>query len=221
MSTVRSKPLPTHRLVLDYVDWRTYGRFLRLFSDRPAVHLTYDRGTLEIMTLSHHHESFGYILARFIDALTEELSLPVKGGGSTTCRRRRRKRGLEPDSCWWIANEALVRGKREIDLGTDAPPDLALEVDITHSSLDRLEIYAALGVSEVWQWEKDSLVCHVLDDKGKYSVTPLSKVISGFPPKEMAQFYLPRADMEQNALVREFRNWVQEQLATGRFRRKQ
>jgi Uma2 family endonuclease len=221
VSTVKAKPLPTHRLVLDYVDWRTYGKFLRLLSDRPAVHLTYDRGTLEIMTLSHHHESYGYILARFIDALTEELSLPVKGGRSTTFRRRKRKRGLEPDSCWWITNEALVRGKREIDLRIDPPPDLALEVDITHSSLDRLEIYAALGVPEVWRWEKDSLVCHLLDDKGEYSVSSMSRVISGFPPKEMAMFYLQRANMEENALIREFRSWVQQQAIAGRFVQKQ
>src|SRR6266571_2187699 len=97
MSIVKTKSLPSHRLVLYDVAWRDYQRFLRLFSDRPGVHLTYDRGVLEIMTLSYRHEGSGHIIGRFIIVLTEELNLPVQGGGSTTFCRRKKKRGLEPD----------------------------------------------------------------------------------------------------------------------------
>src|SRR5436190_24394279 len=108
MATVK-KVLPKHRLVLYDVEWRDYERFLRLFSDRPGVHLTYDRGILEIMTLSYLHESFGHIVGRLIVVLTEELGLPIKGGGSTTFRRRKKKRGLEPDECYRIQSEGRVR----------------------------------------------------------------------------------------------------------------
>jgi Uma2 family endonuclease len=86
------------RLVLYSVPWRMYERALRTFAERPGVRLTYDRGTLEFMTLSHEHETYCYLLARLIDTLTEELGLPVKGGRSTTFRRRKRQRGLEPDA---------------------------------------------------------------------------------------------------------------------------
>src|SRR5208282_5710304 len=120
MSTV-SLP-PEQRLLLDGVDWQTYGRLLRALGHRPSVRLTYDRGTLEIMTLSHEHESYAHLLGRFIVALTEELGLPIKGGGSTTFRRRKRRRGLEPDESYWIANESLVCDKVRIDLRTDPPP---------------------------------------------------------------------------------------------------
>jgi hypothetical protein len=122
------------RFVLPGTTRRTYERLLRAFADRPGVRLTYDRGTLELMTLSHEHESYGYLLARLVDALTEELGLPVKGGGSSTFRRRKRRRGLEPHASWWIASELQVRGKTEIDLRHDPPPDLCLEIDVTHSS---------------------------------------------------------------------------------------
>src|SRR5262245_34373899 len=136
MSIVRA---PTgQRLVLHGIDWRTYGRLLRALDGRPALRLTYDRGMLEIMTLTHEHESDNRFLVRLVVVLTEELGLPVRDGGSTTIRRRRRRRGLESDSCFWIANEAAVRHKRQIDLRIDPPPDLALEVDVTNSSLDRL-----------------------------------------------------------------------------------
>jgi len=214
MATVK-KVLPKHRLVLYDVEWRDYERFLRLFSDRPGVHLTYDRGVLEIMTLSHQHENFGRTIGRFIVVLTEELDLPVKGGGSTTFRRRQRKRGLEPDECYWIQSEALVRGKDDINLQTDPPPDLALEVDITRSSLNRLRIYAALGIPEVWRLERQIPVCYLLGPDGRYKVSKTSKVFSGLRPAELSSFLALRGQMDENAMVREFRAWVRQQRAAG------
>ncbi len=221
MSIVKSKSLPSHRLVLYDVDWRTYGRFLRLFSDRPGVHLTYDRGVLEIMTLSYPHENFGHIIGRFILVLTEELGLPVNQGGSTTFRRRKRKRGLEPDECYWIQSEPLVRGKDEINLRTDPPPDLALEVDITRSSLNRLGIYAALGIPEVWRLERQIPICYLLGEDGSYATSPHSRAFPGLKPSDLGRFLARRGQMDENALVREFRTWVHEHVAAGRLRRKE
>jgi Uma2 family endonuclease len=209
MATVR---LPREqRLVLYGVDWRTYGRLLRDFGDRPAVHLTYDRGCLEISTFSHEHETIAHLLGRYVDALTEELGLPVKGGRSTTFRRRRKKRGLEPDECYWIANEHLVRNKDKINLRTDPPPDLVLEVDITHSSIDRLAIYAVLGVPEVWRWKDKKLVCYVLDQHGRHAESRLSKAFPHLAPADIASFLAKRGQMDENALVRQFRAWVRQQ----------
>src|SRR5439155_310836 len=102
-----------------------------------------------------------------IGALADELGLPLMRGGSTTLRRRRKQRGLEPDRCFWIANEPAVRAVRDLDLRIHPPPDLAVETDVTNSSLDRMGIYAALGVLEVTvagQRLRDPLIRH--DDKG-------------------------------------------------------
>ena len=140
------------RFFLDSVSWDRYTRLLRAFSDR-HLRLTYDQGVLEIMTLSHRHENLGRFLGRLAVTLTEEFELPIKEGGSTTFRRRRAEKGLEPDNCYWIANEAAVRGKDKIDLRRDPPPDLAVEIDITHSSLDRMGIYASIRVPEVWRFD--------------------------------------------------------------------
>jgi Uma2 family endonuclease len=126
MSTVPAKM--SQQLLMHGVDWRTYGRLLRAFGERPAVRLTYDRGVLEIMSPLHEHESDGRFLGRLAVTLTEELALPLKAGGSTTFRRGQRRRGLEPDDCFWIAHEPQVRGKRRINLRVDPPPDLAFEV---------------------------------------------------------------------------------------------
>jgi Uma2 family endonuclease len=204
--------LSGQHLVLYSIAWPTYVSLLRAFGDRPALRLTYDRGTLELMTLSPEHESLSYLLSRLVDALTEELGLPVKGGGSTTFRRRLRRRGLEPDGCWWITNEALVRGKTKIDLRRDPPPDLALEIDITRSSLNRLAIYAALRVPEVWQYANQSLVCHLLGKNGRYSTSATSQVFPGLAVADLDRFLSLRGQMDDNAIVRQFRAWVRQQF---------
>jgi Uma2 family endonuclease len=202
------------RFLLPSVSWRTYARLLRAFADRPGVRLTYDRGTLELMTLSHEHESLSYLLARLVDALTEELNLTVKGGRSTTFRRRKRRRGLEPDACWWIASEPLVRGKNEIDLRRDPPPDLALEIDITHSSLDRLAIYANLGVPEVWRLEGQTVVCHLLGG-GTYTAGTVSQAFPGLVVADVAGFLSLRGQLDENGIVRQFRAWVRQRFPAG------
>jgi Uma2 family endonuclease len=213
MSTVLS-PSEQH-FVLYGVPWHTYGRLLRAFADHPGVRLTYDQGTLELMTLSHEHESQSYLLARLVDALTEELGLPVKGGRSTTFRRRRQRRGLEPDNCWWIASEPLVRGKTQIDLRRDPPPDLALEIDVTHSSLNRMAIYATLRVPEVWRLEDQTLVCYLLGSDGRYRASSVSQAFPGLVVADLARFLSLRGQMDENAIVRQLRAWVRQQFAAG------
>src|SRR5262245_13219564 len=97
------------------------------------------------------HEGQTHLVRWFVDVLAEELMLPVRGGGSVTLRRRCRRRGLEPSSCLWIAHADSLLGKTTLDMHTDPPPDLAIEVDVANRSINRMSIYAALGVPEVWR----------------------------------------------------------------------
>lgn len=214
MSTVRA---PTgQRLLLRDVDWPTYTRLLRAFDERPAVRLTYDRGTLEIMTLTHEHESDNRFLGRLVVVLTEELGMPVRDGGSTTIRRRKRRRGLEPDTCFWIAHEPAVRSRQRIDLRIDPPPDLAIETDVTHSSLDRLAIYAALQVPEVWRLAGGVVVFHVLQPNGQYAPQAHSLAFPLVTAADLTSFLsLRRGQMDDNAVVRQFRTWVRQRMTAG------
>jgi Uma2 family endonuclease len=200
-------------MVLDDVDWRTYSRLLRVFAGRAGVRLAFDRGRLEIMHPLPEHETAAYMLGRFIDTLTEQLGLPVKAGRSTTFRRRRKQRGLEADNSYWIANEAQVRGKQAIDLRVDPPPDLAVEVDLTHSSLDRLGIYAALGVPEVWRLDAQSLTCRVLQPDGRYGVSTTSLAFPRLAIADLEPFLALRYREEDNAIVAMFREWVRQHVA--------
>jgi Uma2 family endonuclease len=212
MSTVRS-PI-RQRLVLTGVDWPTYRRVLHVFAGR-RLRITYDRGNLEITTLSPEHECYKKLLGRLIEALTEELGLPLASFGSMTCKRRRRQRGLEPDESYWIASEPLVHGKVTIDLRVDPPPDLAVEIDITHSSLDRLAIYAALRVPEVWRLDRQGLTFNVLNTAGKYTSSPSSRACPRLTVADISQFLALRGQMDENTLLRQFRAWVRQQLLGG------
>jgi Uma2 family endonuclease len=213
MATVRVPAV--QRLVLQGVDWDTYRRLLRALDERPSLRLTYDRGTLEIMTLTFGHESWGHLLGRLVVALTEELGLPIAGGGSTTFRRKRQRRGLEPDESYWIANEPLVRGKQRIDLRVDPPPDLAIEIDVTRSSLDRLGIYAALGVPEVWRYDGQNLTFHLLGANSQYTTQGASRSFPLVTPADVVGFLAQRGQTDENSVVRQFRTWVRQRLPGG------
>jgi Uma2 family endonuclease len=199
-------------VLLNGIDWPTYTRLLRTFAERPAARLTYDRGLLEILSPLHQHESDADMLGRFVAVLSEEQNLPIKAGRSTTLRRRSKRRGLEPDCCWWIATEALVRGKRRIDLRVDPPPDLAVEVDVTSSSLDRMTIYARLGVPEVWRLDAQSLAFHLLQPDGKYAAATASRSFPAVTTADLMRFLALRATLDETTVIRQFRAWVVQQL---------
>lgn len=200
------------RLLIRNADWREYTQLLRIFGERPGYRLTYDRGTLEIMSPLLDHDNSAYLLGRLVDALTEELHLPIKGGRSTTFRRRKRQRGLEPDNCYWIANEAAMRGKTEVDLRIDPPPDLCIEIDVTNSSLDRMKIYAALAVPEVWRLEGDLLTFNVLQPNRRYAAQPNSLAFPKVTPADLLNFLALRIQLDENAIISQFRDWIRQNL---------
>ncbi len=162
------------------------------------------------MTLSHEHESRVHLLRRLIEALTEELNLPIKGGRSTTLRLRPRRRGLEPDECYWIASEKLVRSKDELDLRVDPPPDLALEIEVSHSALDRFGIYAALRVPEIWRFDGQELSFHLLNADGEYIITEQSHAFPQIKPADLLRFLVLQGQIDENAVLRQFRAWVRQ-----------
>src|SRR5262245_37165437 len=139
------------RLRLSCIPWEAYVVFTDQLGDQP-IRVTYDRGEMEVMSPSNRHENRKRLLGRLLEALTEEMEIDIYSSGSMTCRREELARGLEPDECYWIEHEPVVRGRDDIDLDTDPPPDLALEIEISRSALDRMSIYAALRVPEVWRW---------------------------------------------------------------------
>src|SRR5205085_2256163 len=137
MTTIEAFPLPIagsieweaaeQRLLLHGIKWQSYELIGAGLRDRPNLRLTYDRESLEIMTLSPEHEKLKHRMGRLLEILAEEMGLPLEPGGSMTFNQEEAGRGLEPDECFWIQNETRVRGKVRWDPAVDPPPDLVVE----------------------------------------------------------------------------------------------
>src|ERR1043165_3043265 len=151
VSLVQSTPKVEARqqFVLYNVAWDDYIKIGEALSDRPGLRLTYDQGMLELMTTSTGHERYKQWLGRFVETIAEELNKPIMPGGSMTFQRADVKRGFEPDNCFWIANENVVRHKMTWDARTDPPPDLILEIEVSRTIAKRMAIFAAFRVPEV------------------------------------------------------------------------
>jgi Uma2 family endonuclease len=202
------EPIPSQqRFVLRSVDWSTYRKISDALAGR-HLRLTFDGENLEFMTISSEHGNCSRLMARIIAVLTEEFEMPVKSVGDMTCDREDLERGLEPDECFYLAHERLIRNKDKIDLETDPPPDLAVEVDISRSSRNRMGIYAQLGVPEVWKYDGVSLCFFRLTEDGSYVPTIYSPSIPGVTAVELEGFLRRRNQVDETSLVREFRDWL-------------
>ncbi len=211
-------PVPTSRVqrfVLYDEPWESYIRLVHLFDERRHLRITFDRGALEIMTVSPGHERSKHLLRRLIEVLAEELDVLISGLGSLTLKRRRKQRGLEPDECYWIQNEAKVRTIEKFDWRRDPPPDLVLEVEVSRSALNRLGIYAALRVPEVWRFDGTQVTVHVLGPDGKYVTQEHSAAFPFFRPAELLPFLAQYPTLGETGMVRAFRAWVRQQNAAG------
>jgi Uma2 family endonuclease len=202
------------RVVLPHISWQTYQSLIRDFEQDPALRLTYDRGMLEIRMPLDPHETYKKLLGRLVEAATEELDIEIRSLGSRTCDREDLAKGLEPDQCYYIQNEALVRGVDQIDLNQFPPPDLALEIDITSSSINRLSIYAALEVPEVWRYDGQTLSILRLQN-GDYRSHDRSIALPLLTAEDMVRFLALRNTIGETSLIKQFRRWLNNSSAEG------
>lgn len=203
METVKSPA--EQRVLLSNVSWETYERLLEDHLDSSAPRFTYDRGMLEILSPSSEHERFNRRIAQLVLAATEEMG--VEDLGSTTFRREDLESGFEPDSCFYVQNEARVRGKDRIDLTVDPPPDLVIEVALTHPSINRLPIYARLSVPEVWRYDGTRLQILKLENAA-YAEVPESVVLPSLKRSTLDRLIEQSKSMGRTAWLREVRGSV-------------
>ena len=203
-----------NRFLLKNISWQTYEALLKDLESQRGIRLTYDRGLLEIMTPLAPHERNSRLIGRLVEALTEELNIEICSLGSLTCKREDLARGLEPDECYYIQNEPVIRSLEQIDLNQDPPPDLAIEIDITSSSINRLALYASLGVPEVWRYDGSRLIIYQLEG-GEYRVCDRSSTFPLITSSEIIRFLELRKSNGETALIRLFREWVRNQVQQG------
>ena len=199
------------RVILQNISWQTYRSLVSDFGQEPALRLTYDLGTLEIRKPLDPHETYKKLLGRLIEAATEELGLEVRSLGARTCDREDLAKGLEPDQCYYIQHEAQVRGVAQINLAQYPPPDLAVEIDITNSSLNRLAIYSALRIPELWRFDGTNLTMYTLQDEG-YIVSLTSLALPPLAAHDLERFLQLQSTTGENSLIKQFRQWLTNQI---------
>jgi Uma2 family endonuclease len=198
-------PVGEQRVVFKNITWQGYQQLLAVFGDRRAAHVTFDRGLLEITMPLEEHEFSGRLIERLIIILVVELGLTVKTMGSTTLSRADLDRGAEPDNAYYIKNQPLVAG-RKANLATDPPPDLVVEVDITHTDINKTALYASMGIPEFWRYNGQEWHIYHLQEN-----TYLEVLVSPtFPMLSKDKFYEFLAIAQTNEVKAEvdLRYWI-------------
>jgi Uma2 family endonuclease len=197
---------PGQHVLLHDVSWQEFEAILEDLGDHRGTRLAYDNGVLEITMPLPEHESNKEIVGDLLKALLEELEIEFLTPGSTTFKNPLLNKGLEPDQCFYIQNEALVRGKNRLDLTVDPPPDLALEIDITSRTYP--DIYKALKVPELWRFDRGILQINVLRS-GDYVLVSESPNFPDLPLIEMISQSLAQSRTAgRNTTLKAFRIWI-------------
>ncbi|MEZ2230300.1 MULTISPECIES: Uma2 family endonuclease [unclassified Microcoleus] len=203
---------PGNQVQLQNVSWEIYEAILDELGEGYAVRLAYYKGILEIRMPLPKHEKAKSLIGYLVNVLLEELNVDCEVLGSTTFKRQDMQTGVEPDDCFYIQNQAAVRGKDRLDLTVDPPPDLAIEID--NSSQTSLNCYEALGVPELWRYDGEVLKIYRLEE-GKYTESSSSQNFPDFPIIDLIPQYVDRSKTEgRSPTIRAFRAWVREELQT-------
>ena len=199
------------RTVLQNISWETFETLLAETGEHRGSRFAYECGILEIMSPLIEHESYKSIFGNLVIVLAEELGIEIKSAGSTTLKLKSANCGIELDNCYYIQNEIAFRGKQTLDLTTDLPPDLAIEIDITSTSVNKLEIYAYLGVPEIWIYNGRVLQFYQLLEK-QYTEREFSFAFPLISATEINQFIEQSKTMGEIALIKLFRTWVRNKV---------
>jgi Uma2 family endonuclease len=208
--TVATPVLAEERIVLQNVTWQLYELMLAQLGENRSVRLAYDQGILELMSPLMPHERSKRLLEKLIDIVLEELDIPAVSVGSMTCKREDLGRGSEPDSGYYIQNEPLIRHRETVNLEEDPPPDLVLEVEYSRSAVNKLKLYAAMGVPEFWRYNGKTLRIYQLFGQ-EYVQQENSLTFSPILITEFPQFMQEAKDIGEVAMMKKFRAWVRSQ----------
>jgi Uma2 family endonuclease len=195
------------------VSWDEYEDLLEQVGEAPGLRISYDNGSLHIMTISAEHEKYAQFINSLIAGIRLRLRLNILSFGSATMRKRRRSKGNEPDACFYVQTAPLIGNKIQLDFETDPPPDIAVEIDVRHDSRPRFSIYASLGVPEIWRYDGQAMTIYRLTEEPERATTYVEQDTSAALPMLTAQLLTEmlermRNDGELSALLA-FDEWLQ------------
>ena len=201
---------PGQQLLVEDVNWQQFESILAELGERRASRLSYSNGRLEIMVPFPEHEKAKEIIGDMVKILLEARQIAFEALGSTTLKNERMSQAVEPDTCFYIQNQAAVIGKNRLDMSVDPPPDLAIEIDLT--SRTQLDNYQILGVPELWRYARRGLQINVLQAE-QYIESDVSPTFPNIPIVELVNQYTQQSQVAgRTRAIQAFRNWVGENL---------
>lgn len=148
-----------HRIFLPHATWDDFERVLAMRGERSVPRIVYDRGAIEIMSPSSHHERIKSLIGRLVEVYCQERDIDFTTLGSWTLKEASKEAGLEPDECYIFGTDTSLER-----------PHLAIEVIWTSGGIDKLDLYHRLGVAEVWIWQRARLTPYVWGDEQYWPV---------------------------------------------------
>jgi Uma2 family endonuclease len=201
---------PGQQMLLQDISWQQLENILEEMGERRAARISYSYGWLEIMVPLPEHEKDKEYIGELVRILLDNLQIDFEPFGSTTLKNERMRQAVEPDTSFYIQNQAAIIGKNRIDLTIDPPPDLAIEIDITSRTI--FDNYEILGVPELWRHTQQGLEISVLRE-GKYIKSEFSPNFPGIPIIELVNEYVQQClTIGRSQAMRNFRDWVKNNL---------
>lgn len=206
-----TRSMAESRVLLPNVSWALYQEIANARGDR-LPRLTFLDGALELMSPSYRHEDLAHRIGLFVTMVARGLGRTCRGAGSTRWERAGLEVGKEPDGCFYLENEPKVRGLSDVDLTIHPPPDLAIEVEISHPLRDALRVYAALGVPEVWRFDGQSLQFLHLEADGVYRRHAVSRAFPTLREQAALAKLMLGDTMDQGAWSEDVETWARREL---------
>jgi Uma2 family endonuclease len=201
-------------VILLHVKWDTYERLLGDDEERRIPRMTYDHGVLELVTPSKPHEVDAATITRFVDIVAAVLGIPIQSTASTTFRRQDLERGFEPDASFYIQNEPRVRNRRQVDLTVDPPPDVVLEMEMSRSALDKLPLFASMGIPEVWRCDGQRVTILRLEQDG-YRESSSSRSLPVLTSEDLTRFLAESRTMLSPDWFQAVSDWARERRSSA------
>jgi Uma2 family endonuclease len=198
-------------LLMQDVNWDDYVELIGKMEKQNGLRITYFNGGLEVMSPLPNHEKYKELLSDLARLISDETGIALEKLGSTTFNQEWLANGVEPDTCFYIQNADKIIGKNRIDLAVDPPPDIAVEVDISHHSTTKLKIYEELKVPEIWLYDEQRLQILVLSKNG-YLDSPVSASFPFLTSEALTRFLEQSKTQGQGAALKAFREWVKTKL---------
>ena len=198
---------PEVRMVLENISWST---FVDLAEQRrgSVPRMTYDEGTLEMMSPQLKHENLGCLIGRMIETYSEVRGIEITSVGSMTVKRDDLEKAYEADESYYVTHAEELLDKEELDFATDPAPDLVVEVELTSSAIAKLKLFAKMEVPEVWRHRGKTLEMFRLI-QGDYVSIDSSVELPGLHVSVVNDFLSRRNAIGETKLMLSFREYIQ------------